>query len=150
MNRIIENKMLVPNLHQVTLYAPEIAQAALPGQFVILRAEEDGERIPLSIADWDLQKGTLTLVFMNIGRTTQKLASLPAGADFANPGRSAGQCHGDRSLWARGLCRRLLWNRLHLSNCESVERKGQPGYGCDRGAQLLSDVLAGPVEKSGP
>jgi ferredoxin--NADP+ reductase len=80
MNRIIENKMLVPNLHQVTLHAPEIAQAALPGQFVILRAEEDGERIPLSIADWDLQKGTLTLVFMNIGRTTQKLASLPAGA----------------------------------------------------------------------
>jgi hypothetical protein len=80
MNRIIENKMLVPNLHQVTLHAPEIAQAALPGQFVILRAEEDGERIPLSIADWDLQKGTLTLVFMNIGRTTQKLAALPAGA----------------------------------------------------------------------
>jgi ferredoxin/flavodoxin---NADP+ reductase len=80
MNRIIENKMLVPNLHQVTLHAPEIAKAALPGQFVILRAEEDGERIPLSIADWDLQKGTLTLVFMNIGRTTQKLAALPAGA----------------------------------------------------------------------
>jgi NAD(P)H-flavin reductase len=80
MNRILENKMLVPNLHQVTLHAPEIARAALPGQFVILRAEEDGERIPLSISDWDLQKGTLTLVFMNIGRTTQKLASLPAGA----------------------------------------------------------------------
>jgi ferredoxin--NADP+ reductase len=79
MNQIIENKMLVPNLHQVTLSAPDIAGSALPGQFVIVRVEEDGERIPLSIADWDAAQGTLTLVFMNIGRTTQKLANLRAG-----------------------------------------------------------------------
>lgn len=79
MNRILENKMIVPNLYEVTIQAPEIAQAVRPGQFAILRAEEDGERIPLSISDWDSQKGTLTLVYMNIGRTTQKLASLPAG-----------------------------------------------------------------------
>jgi ferredoxin/flavodoxin---NADP+ reductase len=79
MNRILENKMLVPNLHQITLQAPEIAQAALPGHFVILRAEEDGERIPLTISDWESQKGIITLVYMNIGRTTQKLASLPEG-----------------------------------------------------------------------
>jgi ferredoxin/flavodoxin---NADP+ reductase len=79
MNRILENKMLVPNLHQITLQAPEIAQAVLPGHFVILRAEEDGERIPLTISDWEAQKGIITLVYMNIGRTTQKLASLPVG-----------------------------------------------------------------------
>jgi ferredoxin/flavodoxin---NADP+ reductase len=79
MNRILENKMLVPNLHQITLQAPEIAVAALPGHFVILRAEEDGERIPLTISDWESQKGIITLVYMNIGRTTQKLASLPVG-----------------------------------------------------------------------
>jgi ferredoxin/flavodoxin---NADP+ reductase len=82
MNRILENNMLVPNLHQVILEAPEIAQAAQPGQFVILRAEEEGERIPLTISDWDVLKGTLTLVFMNIGRTTQKLAALPAGTSL--------------------------------------------------------------------
>jgi NAD(P)H-flavin reductase len=76
---IIENKMLVPNLYQVTLQAPDIAQAALPGQFVILRVEEDGERIPLTLSDWDAQKGIVSLVYMAIGRTTQKLASLPAG-----------------------------------------------------------------------
>jgi NAD(P)H-flavin reductase len=79
MNEILENTMLVPNLHQVVLQAPEIASAALPGQFVMVRVEEDGERIPLSIADWDLEKGTLTLVYLNIGRTTQKLSAMRAG-----------------------------------------------------------------------
>jgi ferredoxin/flavodoxin---NADP+ reductase len=79
MNRILENSMLVPNLHQIILDAPEIARSAQPGQFVILRAEEEGERIPLTISDWDVHKGTLTLVYMTIGRTTQKLASLRAG-----------------------------------------------------------------------
>jgi len=76
---ILENKMLVPNLHQMVLHAPEIANAACPGQFVIVRAEEDGERIPLSLSDWDREKGTVTLVYMNIGRTTRKLASMRAG-----------------------------------------------------------------------
>jgi len=79
MNRILENKMLVPNLHQTIFQAPEIARAVRPGQFVILRAEDDGERIPLTISDWDIQNGTVTVVYMNIGRSTQKLASLRAG-----------------------------------------------------------------------
>jgi ferredoxin--NADP+ reductase len=79
MIQILENKMLAPNLHQVVLHAPDIAGAAQPGQFVILIVEEDGERIPLTLADWDVQQGTLTLVYLNVGRTTQKLASLPAG-----------------------------------------------------------------------
>lgn len=82
MNQILENKTLVPNLHQITLHAPEIVRAALPGHFVILRAEEDGERIPLTISDWDIQKDCLTLVYMNIGRTTQKLAALPVGSSL--------------------------------------------------------------------
>jgi ferredoxin--NADP+ reductase len=82
MNRIRENKMLAPNLHQVIFQAPEIARSARPGQFVILRVEENGERIPLSICDWDVQQGVITLVYLNIGRTTQKLASLAAGEDI--------------------------------------------------------------------
>ena len=81
MSQILENKMLVPNLYQTTFQAPEIARSALPGQFVILRAEEDGERIPLTISDWDVNKGTITVVYMTIGRTTQKLSSLPVGGD---------------------------------------------------------------------
>ncbi len=76
---ILENKMLVPNLHSITVEAHAIARAVEPGQFIILRAEEDGERIPLTVSDWNAEKGQITLVYLNIGRTTQKLASLPAG-----------------------------------------------------------------------
>ena len=79
MIRILENKMLAPNVHQITLQAPEVAAAAQPGQFVIVMAEAEGERIPLTLSDWDVQTGTVTLVYLNIGRTTQKLAGLPAG-----------------------------------------------------------------------
>lgn len=82
MAKIIENKMLVPNIHQVVIAAPEVARAAKPGQFAILRAEEDGERIPLTISDWDSQKGSITLVYMAIGRTTQKLAQMQPGSDL--------------------------------------------------------------------
>lgn len=82
MSRIIENKTLVPNLHQMILHAPDVARAAQPGQFVILRVEEDGERIPLTLSDWDVQNGTLTVVYMNIGRTTQKLSGLNPGEEI--------------------------------------------------------------------
>jgi ferredoxin--NADP+ reductase len=74
--------MLVPNLHMVIIAAPEIARVVQPGQFVILRVEEDGERIPLTVSDWDAEEGTVTLVYLNIGHTTQKLAALKAGASL--------------------------------------------------------------------
>ncbi len=76
---VIENHMIVPNMHQLIVEAPEVIRDVKPGQFVILRAEQDGERIPLSISDWDTQKGTVTVVFMNVGISTDKLASLRPG-----------------------------------------------------------------------
>jgi len=79
MFKIIESNMLVPNMHQLTIEAPEVLPEVKPGQFVILRAEADGERIPLSISDWNQDQGTVTVVFMNVGVTTNKLASLVAG-----------------------------------------------------------------------
>jgi NAD(P)H-flavin reductase len=79
MAEILENNMLVPNLHLVTLAAPEIAEVVQPGQFVILRVEENGERIPLTVSDWDREKGTISLVYLNVGKTTQKLAGKIAG-----------------------------------------------------------------------
>jgi ferredoxin--NADP+ reductase len=74
--------MIVPNMHLLTLEAPNIAREARPGQFAILRAEEEGERIPLSIADWDTDLGTITLIFMNVGSTTNRLAALEAGTSI--------------------------------------------------------------------
>jgi ferredoxin--NADP+ reductase len=74
--RVVANRMIVPNVHLLTVEAPAVARAMQPGQFVILRAEEEGERIPLSVSDWDADLGTLTLVFLNIGATTARLAKL--------------------------------------------------------------------------
>ena len=62
--------------------APDVAQSALPGHFVMLRLREGGERIPLTVADWDVERGTLTVVFMVVGSTTHKLASLASGTSI--------------------------------------------------------------------
>ncbi|MGB7061329.1 MAG: sulfide/dihydroorotate dehydrogenase-like FAD/NAD-binding protein [Candidatus Zixiibacteriota bacterium] len=82
MFKLIENRMIVPNMHLLTLEAPEVARQMKPGQFVIVRAEDGGERIPLSIADWDAEAGTVTVVVKNIGSTTDRLASLEAGTSI--------------------------------------------------------------------
>ena len=79
MFKVIESQTIVPNMHLLTLEAPAVARQMGPGQFVILRAEEDGERIPLSVSDWDAEEGTVTVIFMNVGSSTGKLASLDAG-----------------------------------------------------------------------
>ena len=79
MFKLIENRMIVPNMHLLTLKAPEVARQMQPGQFVIVRADDGGERIPLSIADWDSDEGTVTVIVMNVGSTTGSLASLEAG-----------------------------------------------------------------------
>lgn len=81
---ILENRMLVPNLHEVTIQAPEIAHIVQPGQFVILRSEKEGERIPLTVSDWDKEAGTITLVYLVVGRTTQKLSEIPPGGELPN------------------------------------------------------------------
>jgi ferredoxin--NADP+ reductase len=83
MFKVIDSLMVVPNIHLLTVEAPAVAREAKPGQFVILRAEEEGERIPLSLADWDAQKGTVTVGIMNIGVTTGKLAAVEAGESIA-------------------------------------------------------------------
>ncbi len=74
--------MVVPNIHLLTVEAPAVAAKIEPGQFVILRAEDDGERIPLSIADWDRDRGTLTFAIVNVGGTTDKLAHLSEGSSI--------------------------------------------------------------------
>lgn len=82
MFKILENKMLVPNLHQVTIAAPEIANAMAPGQFIILRTGEEGERIPLTVSDWDRSRGRITLVYQVVGKTTLALSEMEAGSSL--------------------------------------------------------------------
>ncbi len=76
---VIERRMIVPNLHELTVRAPEVAESIRPGQFVIVRPDELGERIPLSVADWDRQAGTVTSIFMQVGGSTARLARLKPG-----------------------------------------------------------------------
>ncbi len=80
MFKVVENKMIVPNMHSLTVEAPDVVQDIRPGQFVILRSEDDGERIPFSISDWNKEEKTVTVVFMNVGTTTNKLAALEEGS----------------------------------------------------------------------
>jgi len=84
MYQIVGREDLTPEIHLFEIDAPQVARKAQAGQFVVIRVDEKGERIPLTIADWDRQKGTVTVVFMEIGKTTQALATLKAGESIAN------------------------------------------------------------------
>ena len=79
MFEILESQTLVPNIHQLTVRAPDVARSMKPGQFVILRAIDGGERIPLTASDWDGEQGTVTVVFLVVGNTTRLLATMKAG-----------------------------------------------------------------------
>ncbi len=82
MTKIIRRNRLVPNIHLLEVQAPEVARICRPGQFIIVMPDEKGERIPLTIADWDRDKGTLTSVFMVVGTSTHKLSLLKAGDEI--------------------------------------------------------------------
>jgi ferredoxin--NADP+ reductase len=82
MAKILQRKRLVPNLHLIEVEAPEISKKCKPGQFVIIMPDEFGERIPLTIADWDEEKGSVTSVFIVVGTSTHKLAQMNAGDDI--------------------------------------------------------------------
>ena len=79
MSKIVRRERLVPNIHLLEVEAPDIAAKSRPGQFVIIMPDEFGERIPLTIADWDVKKGTVTTVFMVVGTSTHKLSLLQSG-----------------------------------------------------------------------
>ena len=88
MFKIIRKKRLNPTVTLMDIQAPLIARKAEPGQFIILRVDEAGERIPLTIADYDREKGTVTIIFQIVGATTEKLNHLEEGDslhDFVGP-----------------------------------------------------------------
>ncbi len=81
---IVENHELGPQIKQIKIYAPEIAAKAKAGQFVILRTDNEGERIPLTLVSWDKTEGTITLIFQEVGVSTKKLAALQTGDQIPN------------------------------------------------------------------
>ncbi|HOK56281.1 MAG TPA: sulfide/dihydroorotate dehydrogenase-like FAD/NAD-binding protein [bacterium] len=82
MNRILRKEELAEKVKRIEVEAPLIAKKALPGQFVVLRVDEKGERIPLTIADVDRETGRITLIFQEVGTTTIKLGLLNEGDEI--------------------------------------------------------------------
>ena len=85
---VLTNEVLAPKVHRLILKAPRVAKARQPGQFVIVRANKKSERIPLTIADADAAKGTITIIVQAIGTSTQEIVDTPVGGslrDVAGP-----------------------------------------------------------------
>ena len=80
--KILSKRELCPNQYELKIEAPYVVRNAKAGQFIILRVEEDGERIPLTIADVNTETNELTIVFMAVGETTKKLAPLGVGDEI--------------------------------------------------------------------
>ena len=88
MYQIVSKQALNPTVTKMEILAPFVAKKALPGQFIILRVDEDGERIPLTVADYDREKGTVTIIFQIVGAATELLNHKNAGEfipDFVGP-----------------------------------------------------------------
>ena len=88
MYRVVRKEVLNPTVTLMEVEAPFVAKKAEPGQFIILRVDNEGERIPLTIADYSREKGTITIIFQIVGASTYKLNALNEGDfihDFVGP-----------------------------------------------------------------
>lgn len=97
MYKIVRKVELNPTVTRMDILAPLVAKKAEPGQFIILRTDEEGERIPLTIADYDREAGTVTIIFQKVGGTTEKLGHLQEGEsieDFVGPLGTASELEG--------------------------------------------------------
>lgn len=101
MNQIIKKKVLNPTVTLMEIEAPLLAKKAQPGQFIILRTDANGERIPLTIADYNRDKGTVTIIFQVVGATTEILNHMEEGEclhDFVGPLGRATETEGKKKV----------------------------------------------------
>lgn len=127
MYRIVKKEALKPTVTLYEIEAPMVAKKAEPGQFIILRVDENGERIPITIHDFDREKGTVTIIVQTIGATTEKLRHKAEGEyiqDFVGPLGRRPRPKAEEGL-RRGRRRRL---RHRLPGFEEVPRlrRGSP------------------------
>ncbi len=91
MYKICRAEKLAENIYLMVVEAPRVAKHCQPGQFVIVKMDEVGERIPLTICDYDREAGTITIVFQPVGASTEKFTRLQAGDDFMGLGGPLGR-----------------------------------------------------------
>ena len=126
MFKIVDKKVLNPTVTRIDVYAPFVAKKAQAGQFVIIRATEDGERIPLTVADYDREKGTVAVIFQIVGSTTYTLNQLEVGdcvADFVGPLGNATHTEGLKKVAVVGggvgcAIAYPVAKKLHEQGCE--------------------------------
>ena len=126
MYKILKKQVLNPTVTLMEVDAPLIAKKAEPGQFIILRVDENGERIPLTIADFDREKGTVTIIFQIVGATTEKLNHLNEGDcihDFVGPLGVASHTEGLKKVAVVGggvgcAIAYPIAKKLHNQGCE--------------------------------
>ena len=105
MYRIVKKRVLNPTVSLMEIEAPAVARKAEPGQFIILRVDEEGERIPLTIADFDRERGTVTIIYQVVGATTEKLNHRSEGdflQDFVGPLGKATETEGKKKVCVVG------------------------------------------------
>lgn len=126
MYRIVKKRVLNPTVIWMDIEAPAVARKAEPGQFIILRVDEDGERIPLTVGGYDREQGTVTIIFQVVGATTEKLAHKNEGdciQDFAGPLGNATHIEGLKKVAVVGggvgcAIAYPVAKKLHESGCE--------------------------------
>ena len=125
MYKILNAEKLSANVFLMDVEAPRVAKHCLPGQFVIVKMDEVGERIPLTICDYDAEKGTVTIVFQPAGASTTRMAQLKAGdyfEDFVGPlGQPSELCHEDLEEKNR-FRSRWCWYSSCISSGEMASR----------------------------
>ena len=126
MYKIVKKVILNPTVTKMDIYAPEVAKKAEPGQFIILRVSDDGERIPLTIADYDRDAGTVSIIFQIVGATTEELNHKSEGdsiTDFVGPLGCATHCDGLKKVAVIGggvgcAIAYPIAKKLHALGCE--------------------------------
>ena len=101
---IVKKELLADKIYLMVVKAPRVAKSCLPGQFVIVKMDEEGERIPLTICDYDRQEGTVTIVFQTVGYSTERMKDLNEGdsfRDFAGPLGCAAEICEEKNLEER-------------------------------------------------
>ena len=103
MYEVRSNEVLAPQVHRLVVSAPRVAPVRCPGQFVIVRASDDCERIPLTIADADAEAGTITLIVQAVGESTQEIVATPAGGSLRDVAGPLGKPT-DIEKWGKVVC----------------------------------------------
>lgn len=137
MYKIVKKRELTDNIYLMDIEAPRVAKSAEPGQFIIIKNDEKGERIPLTIADYNSEKGIVTIVFQAVGRGTKELANFEVGeyvADFVGPlGQPSEFIHEDieelkkkniifiaGGVGAAPVYPQVKWMKEHGINCDVI------------------------------